>query len=258
MVEEGSPLYRTRQFAELAGVTVRTLHHYDRIGLLRPGGRTPAGYRIYVDGDLERLEQIVALKFIGLPLKRIRTLLDRSTVELPLALRAQRQALEERRRLLDGAIDAIRSAEIAIGRNGQSNAALLKRIIEVMDMQNDHEWLMSHYSEDAKAHIAEHARTWTPEAQAQSEQDWKDLLSDVEAARGEDPASERMQELAGRWLKLVEGFTGGNPEVVNGLRAVYADRASAPAELQRRMAPFGSETHAGIAKAIAIRRQLAG
>jgi hypothetical protein len=54
--------YRTREFAKLAGVTVRALHHYDRLGLLKPR-RTPAGYRAYSTRDLEGLEQIVALKW---------------------------------------------------------------------------------------------------------------------------------------------------------------------------------------------------
>ena len=55
---------QVHQFAELAGVTVKALHHYDRLGLLKPR-RTDSGYRLYTERDLERLEQIVALKFLG-------------------------------------------------------------------------------------------------------------------------------------------------------------------------------------------------
>ena len=64
-------LYQAHEFAELAGVTIRTLHHYDRLGLLKPSRRTEAGYRLYSESDLVRLEQIIVLKFLGLPLKRI-------------------------------------------------------------------------------------------------------------------------------------------------------------------------------------------
>jgi len=64
------PAYRTREFAQLAGVTVRALHHYDRLGLLKPQ-RTAAGYRIYSSRDLEAFEQMVVLKFIGIPLEDI-------------------------------------------------------------------------------------------------------------------------------------------------------------------------------------------
>jgi DNA-binding transcriptional MerR regulator len=64
------PTYKAREFAELTGVTVRALHHYDRIGLLKPK-RTLAGYRVYSMDDLQALQQIVVLKFIGIPLRRI-------------------------------------------------------------------------------------------------------------------------------------------------------------------------------------------
>src|SRR5579884_704937 len=101
--------FQAQEFARLAGVTVRTLHHYDRLGLLNPR-RTDAGYRLYRERDLERLEQIVALKFIGLPLKQIKSLLDRNPVGFSDALRIQRTALEDKRRLLDSAIHAIQQA----------------------------------------------------------------------------------------------------------------------------------------------------
>src|SRR5437667_10506061 len=90
-------LYQAHEFAGLAGVTIRTLHHYDRLGLLKPSRRTDAGYRLYRENDLVRLEQIIVLKFLaklGLPLKRIQELLDRKALELPRVLRLQRRALE--------------------------------------------------------------------------------------------------------------------------------------------------------------------
>ena len=62
-----SKLYHVYEFAQLAGVTVKALHHYDRLGLLRPRP-SQTGYRLYAGGDLERLEQIIALMFLGLSL----------------------------------------------------------------------------------------------------------------------------------------------------------------------------------------------
>ena len=76
-----SRFYQIHEFAELAGVTVKALHHYDRLGLLKPK-RTDSGYRMYAERDLERLEQIIALKFLGVPLKQIKTVLDRPALEL--------------------------------------------------------------------------------------------------------------------------------------------------------------------------------
>src|SRR5829696_6874965 len=64
------------QVADLLGVTVRTLHHYDEIGLLVPSERSRAGYRLYTDGDLTRLQQIVVYRRLELPLDEIARLLD--------------------------------------------------------------------------------------------------------------------------------------------------------------------------------------
>src|SRR5215471_6908589 len=106
-------LFRVQAFADLAGVTVRALHHYDRLGLLRPK-RTRSGYRLYSVRDVERLEQIVALKFLGLPLREIRAVINRDGRPLTEVLRAQRRALEEKRRRLERAIGAIADAERSV------------------------------------------------------------------------------------------------------------------------------------------------
>ena len=87
------PTYRIGEFARLAGVTVRALHHYDRLGLLCPK-RGVGGYRVYTIRDLELLEQIVVLKFVGIPLRRIADLLRASPRLLVTHLRAQRGTLE--------------------------------------------------------------------------------------------------------------------------------------------------------------------
>src|SRR5262245_48021835 len=129
-------VYRVHAFARLAGVTVKALHHYDRLGLLRPK-RTAAGYRIYAESDLVRLEQIVALKFLGFPLKRSRELLQRVELGLPDALRMQRGAMEERRERLGRAVRAIAAAEESIQAGRTASPDILRAIIEAIDMQDD-------------------------------------------------------------------------------------------------------------------------
>jgi DNA-binding transcriptional MerR regulator len=105
--------YRIGEFAKLAGVTVRALHHYDRIGLLKPQ-RGTSGFRLYSLTDLERLEQIAALKFLGIPLKEIKLLLKRGPLTLVDSLHMQREALAEKRKLIDRAVVAIEAAEKVI------------------------------------------------------------------------------------------------------------------------------------------------
>jgi len=95
-------MYSTHAFAELTGVTVKALRHYERVGLLAPK-RTRARYRRYALEDLQRIERILALKSLGLSLTAIKTLLERG----PVGLRAHRAALEDKRARLDRAIAAL-------------------------------------------------------------------------------------------------------------------------------------------------------
>ena len=84
------------ELARLAGVTVRTLHHYDRIGLVRPSERTAAGYRSYDERDLDRLHQVLVYRELGFPLEEVATLLDDPDAD-PLAhLRRQHRLLQDR------------------------------------------------------------------------------------------------------------------------------------------------------------------
>lgn len=233
-------LYHVQEFARLAGVTVRALHHYDRLGLLKPN-RTEAGYRLYYLRDLERLEQIVALKFLGIPLKQIRWMFQRGACRVSDSLQMQRRVLEEKRRLLYSAIRAIEEAEKTTAPGNRPDSAILKKIIEVIEMHDNMDWSKRYYSEAAQAKIEERKKLWSPENQERWSKEWSDLFRDVEAALGEDPASAKAQALAARWKKLVEGFTGGDPQITAGLAKMYQDRPDWPASMQRRMQPFSNK-----------------
>src|SRR3954471_2830794 len=82
--------------AALAGVTVRTLHHYDRIGLLSPSGRTSSGYRQYGPADLDRLHQVLLYRELGFPLEEVAALLDDPSADPAEHLRRQHRLLRDR------------------------------------------------------------------------------------------------------------------------------------------------------------------
>jgi len=92
---------------DLSGVTIRTLHHYDEIGLLSPSGRSAAGYRIYEDSDLERLQRILFYRELGFTLDEIATIVDDPRTDALGHLRRQRKLLTERRDRLGAMVDAI-------------------------------------------------------------------------------------------------------------------------------------------------------
>jgi hypothetical protein len=136
----------------------------------------------------------------------------------------------------------------------------LKKIIEVLEMQNDMEWSKKYYSEEAQAKIEERGKNWTPELQARVTQEWKELLKEVEAAlsQDEDPSGPKGRELAQRWSKLVGGFTAGDPEIQRGLNRMYADQANWPAHTQTFFSDFpqllNAEVQSFIKKAMEARK----
>src|SRR5262245_50521861 len=182
-------LFRAREFAAATGVTVRALHHYDRLRLLRPTRYTSAGYRLYSEHDFARLEQIVALKFIGFSLKEIKKILSRDSMDLAGTLRQQRRAIEEKRERLDLAIQAIQRAEYVAGTSDKPGWEVFAKIIEVINMQTDMEWSKKYYSEEAQREIGKRAETIPRQVIEQAQRDWVVLIKEVEGAiaSGEDP-----------------------------------------------------------------------
>ncbi|MFJ2862674.1 MerR family transcriptional regulator [Kitasatospora sp. NPDC087314] len=102
--------YSVGAVAKIAKVTVRTLHHYDEIGLLSPAGRTRAGYRRYVDADLDRLQQILFYRELGFPLEGIAAILDDDSVSPSEHLRRQHELLTDRIRHLQDLATAVEHA----------------------------------------------------------------------------------------------------------------------------------------------------
>ena len=95
------------EVAALAGVTVRTLHHYDRIGLLSPSGRTAAGYRQYAPADLDRLHQVLLYRELGFPLEEVATLLDHPSADPEAHLRRQHRLLRDRLERTSAMVEAV-------------------------------------------------------------------------------------------------------------------------------------------------------
>src|ERR1041384_5762915 len=99
--------YTVGQLAAVAGITVRTLHHYDEIGLLRPSLRSAAGYRRYVEPDLERLQQVLFYRELGFSLEEIATILDDPDADAATHLRRQHRLLRERIARLEAMVTAV-------------------------------------------------------------------------------------------------------------------------------------------------------
>lgn len=232
-----------QEFAQRTGVTVRTLHHYDRLGLLTPGGRTESGYRLYGEHELICLQQIATLKFIGCSLKEIKAILSGPSSDLGETLKLQREALERKRRTLDKALRAVDRAQKLFTQTGRADWNALQHIIEVIQMEQDKSWMLPYFTPEQQAMLKARKSEIREGADG-----WAKLIPEIEAAakNGLDLFSEKARSLIERHQELVNLLTGGDPGIEAGFERMYADKANWPANFKT---PFSEAARSFIEKA---------
>jgi MerR family transcriptional regulator, thiopeptide resistance regulator len=236
---------------------MRTLRFYDQVGLLKPSRRSEAGYRLYQEADLTRLQQILALKFLGFSLTEIKAFLGASPVELHDALEQQRDMLQERRRQIDGVLEAVDTARLTISSDGQQWDSVVNVIRAIQMSQNDN-WQSKYFTDEQRrvmdelskgaytldAKAALDARpTWTEADQKRVDAQYAALYDGVKqaVAAGEDPGGARGQELAAQAIGLIEAFTQGNPAVAAGLQKFWEAHEQLPREQRPVQTPLSDE-----------------
>ena len=185
-------------------------------------------------------------------------MLDRAPQELGNALKMQRRLLEEKRQTLDRAIQAIAEAESrfhsgAMPSDGIAGATILRKIIEVIEMESNRDWMAKYFTEEGRAKIETRKHLWSPELQERVGRQWNELIADVEAALGEDPAGPKAQAHAARWNGLVHEFTGGDRDIERSAAKMWADRTNWPAHMDAKTPVIKPEVWAFIGRANATR-----
>lgn len=222
--------YLVREFARLAGTTVRTLHYYEQVGLLKPERRSSAGYRcspgyrVYTDADLLRLQQIVTLKFMGFKLAQVKELLGSKGYEAVRALRVQAAAVRDEIARLREAARAIDGVLNLLETRGRIHRRKLIRIMEVIKMSEDvkKEWHEKFYTEAELKKFQEVGKRYKPAMMMDYQRRWQDLIEEVKRNLGADPASEIAQSLARRWADLFDEAYGGHPRLGARIKEAYA------------------------------------
>jgi DNA-binding transcriptional MerR regulator len=229
-------IHRVRAFAALTGVTVKALRHYDRLGLLSPA-RTAAGHRVYSTRDGERLRQILALKRVGVPLTRMRSLIDAGPAVLTAQLRARREELAREQERLLRADRAIALVEESLA-HAPDDGAGLSRLADVIDARAETATMARYFNADAWPVAKRFYEVWpTPE--------WVALYRDIAAAIPGGPASAQAEDLLQRWNTLGRSFweeMTSDPrlsrELHEGFARAWRDRQHWPAALKRRFADY--------------------
>jgi MerR family transcriptional regulator, thiopeptide resistance regulator len=209
--------FKVGDLAKQTGVSVRTLHYYDEIGLLSPSQRTESGYRLYGEADIIRLQQIVSLRQIGFSLDQIRSCLEQEQfspqhiIQLHLSQLQEQMALQQQ---LHHKLSAIATRLQAAG------AVSIEEFIQLIEVTI---MIDKYYTPDQQDYLAARGEQIGVERIRESEAEWQELIAKArsEMEKGTDPFHESVQELARRWRSLVAEFTGGDPGIQQSLNTMY-------------------------------------
>jgi MerR family transcriptional regulator, thiopeptide resistance regulator len=238
-------LLKVGELAERTGLTVRTLHYYEEIGLLVPSHRSGAGHRLYTADDVGKLHRIALLRGLGLTLEQVAgALLMQEPTPLLALVERHLQAVEAR--IAEQA--QIRGRLVAlVSRLRDGDEVGIDRLIDSIEVMT---MIERYYSEEQLATLRARAEAMGPEAMRAAQQGWQELFKEVRAAidRGAAPGDADVQELAGRWRGLIEAFTGGDAGVRRSLQAMYSENP----EMKTR-GGGDPEVHAFMQRALAVR-----
>ena len=215
-VSDTRPL-RVGELARATGLTVRTLHHYDEIGLLEPSERSGAGYRLYTDADVRRLYRILALRGMGFSLDEIAATLRREGGDPRPAVRRHLEQVDEQLRLARRLRTRLARLLDLLDRAGEPSADEFIEAIEVMTRME------RYYTPEQLEQLERRAESIGEDGLRRAEAEWAELIAAVDAERtaGTDPADARLDPLVERWTGLIEQFTGGDPGIRASLQRMY-------------------------------------
>jgi DNA-binding transcriptional MerR regulator len=222
--------------AKRFGVSAKALRVYERMGLIAPA-RTAAGWRAYGQADIERLAAIVALKQLGLPLKRIATLLA-GNADLGAVLALQEAALEDAKADAEEALTLVRAARARLAQHDALSTDELATLIRRSKM-SEFKWTpkmeslaQKHYTNEQLAELK--ARPFTDADQARVSAAWAQVYEDVEKLTDADVASEAALAIGRRANALIQEFTQGDPAMFKAVSAMRQDM-TADESLQAQM-----------------------
>ncbi|HNZ28494.1 MAG: HTH-type transcriptional activator mta [Candidatus Aerophobetes bacterium ADurb.Bin490] len=215
--------YTVKKLAAIAGVSVRTLHHYDKTGILRPFKRTDAGYRVYREKELLKLQQIMFYRELEMPLNRVKVIINKAGFDMVKALENHKKCLTERNQRTKVLIRTIDKT--------------IKSLKEKNAMLKDEELYEGFSKEEIKAIKKEVKEKYDPKMVKESYQkvaglskpqydslmkEGEDIAKEMALLLGSDPAGEKAQKVIAKHYKYLHNFYKPNPEMYKGLGDLYA------------------------------------
>lgn len=219
--------YKVKDVADLVGISIRTLHHYDQIGLLKPESVSPAGYRLYTDRDLEILQQILFFKELGFSLQETGEILNGPHFDRLRALRTHKELLLKKRDRLAEIIDSVEKTIQSIEGGITMSKKEMFKPFDMSDIEKHQE----KYAEETRQKYG-HTDTYK-ESQAKTakytKDDWSRIMAEaggiyqkLAALMDRSPADPEVQAVIAEWrAHITNNFYHCTPEIFRGLGDLY-------------------------------------
>lgn len=213
-------LVKVKEVADLVGISVRTLHHYDDIGLLKPATITESGYRSYSDENLEVLQQILFFRELGFPLKKIKEIMYRPSFDRVEALELQQKMLQEKRARLDQMIQTI--DKTIKHTKGEMNMTTEEKF-EGFDFSHHpyEQEARERFGDEAVDRSNDKVKNMKKGERKMFEEEFNQIYKDLAKIRHESPESEIAQAEIKKWYEYLNKMGNYSLEAFKGLGQMY-------------------------------------
>lgn len=218
-------MFTVKQLSKMAGVTPRTLHHYDEIGLLKPARVGDNGYRYYGDESLLRLQQILFYRELDMPLEDIRKIMGRRDFDVLAALESHKESLskqiERTRRLLNTVDNTINHLK---GKKNMTENKFFEGFSEAQQTEYEKEAMQKYDPATVKAA----SKKWKEYTSAEKQRIFSEghaIIQDFLLAMPKGAPSREAQSCVERWRRHIEYFWKPNEDQLVGLADLYNDDA---------------------------------
>lgn len=218
--------WKIGDLAKRVNLSVRTLHYYDEIGLLKPSMRTEADHRLYTEADIIKLQQIVSLRQLGFCLEEIKNCLNDANFEPKIVLKSHINKLHRQIKLQQELVKVLEGIYTRLEESEVISVTDLFRAIEVTKMLEN--MINKHYTPEQLEYLDRRKKTIGDEAIKAVEKEWQNLFTafKLEMEKGTDPSDEKVLALARRSQELIAAFTGGDAGIDRSLNNLVNDEYS--------------------------------
>jgi len=221
MVHNPSMDYSISQLAKLAGVSVRTLHHYDDVGLLKPSHVKPNGYRCYEEPELIKLQQILFFKELEFSLEQIKAMMEAPGFDVAEALNDQRRLLEMKRERLDRLLSTIDRTIVDVKEGNEMTAGELYGSFTREQIEEYKKEVREKWGSKELEQSEERTRHWTPADYARVQEEGAAILRKIVPLMDKGPADAAVQEQIEKYFQQICKFYDCTLEIFRGLGEMY-------------------------------------